>query len=52
MQQTQYKIRVVEYKSFTVTASSEEEAREKAINDVIWDDHLDELTMDIEAQEV
>ena len=51
MEETQYKIRIVEYKSFTVTASSEEEAREKAVNDVIWDDHLDEVTLDIEEQE-
>lgn len=51
MQETQYKIKIVEYKSFTVTASSEEEAHEKAINDFCWDDYLDEVTLDIEEQE-
>jgi len=44
-----YKINVVQHCTFTVEAKSEDQAREIATEDVIWDDYLKHV--DIYAEE-
>lgn len=47
-----FKVYVTVYHSIDgVEASSKEEAREKAATDYIWDDHINDVIIDVEEEE-
>lgn len=51
MHKQEYKVRIVEYTTFTVSAENKEEAEKIAVNETIWADHFDCFTIDIEGSE-
>ena len=51
MPKQEYKVRIVEYRTFTVSAENKLEAENIATNDINWTDHLDCFTIDIEGSE-
>lgn len=46
-----YSVRVTVYHQFTVEADSEEQARDRAVSEAIWDDHIKDIIIDIEERD-
>ena len=43
-----YTVRVTVYHQFTVEANSEAQARNRAVSEAIWDEHVKDCIIDIE----